>query len=123
MLDCDWSSDVCSSDLLVARYGGEEFAVVLPETPLAGARKIAEDLRQGVASLGIPHASSPVAETVTISLGVASLVPPPGGQPHEMWALADQALYQAKSAGRNRLMVVQEQRPAPLGPTAGSATA
>jgi diguanylate cyclase (GGDEF)-like protein len=98
---------------LAARYGGEEFAVVLPGTDMAGALALAEGLRRAVQDLGLPHAGSPVAGSVTVSLGVASLVPRRQGTPHDILALADQALYQAKNQGRNQVRNAQPLPDAP----------
>lgn len=86
---------------IVARYGGEEFAVVLPGTSMANARLVAEQLRTDVAALRIPHDASTTGPHVTISLGVASLVPKQGIAPATLIAAADRALYQAKRNGRN----------------------
>ncbi|UCE88884.1 MAG: diguanylate cyclase [Pseudomonadota bacterium] len=87
----------------VARYGGEEFVVVLPDTPLEGALKIAENIRSAVAALRIPHDSSTIVPYVTISLGVAPL--PPGAQVStaQLVDMADTAMYSAKEGGRNRV--------------------
>jgi diguanylate cyclase (GGDEF)-like protein len=93
---------------LVARYGGEEFAVVLPNTDLAGAQIVGERLRAEVAALAIPHSASSVAATVTLSIGVATLVPSPGTDVQALIAAADQALYQAKGQGRNRVVTAAE---------------
>jgi len=93
---------------IVARYGGEEFAVILPATPLEGAIKIAERLRQAILDLHIPHANSRVAlpePMVTISLGVASMPAQVNTAPSEVVAQADKALYLAKSQGRNCVKV------------------
>jgi diguanylate cyclase (GGDEF)-like protein len=84
----------------LARYGGEEFAVVLPDTDLAGAVQFAEKLCEGVRALGLPHAESGAGQ-VTISVGVASVVPDDGNTAEALIAAADQALYAAKAAGRN----------------------
>lgn len=86
-----------------ARYGGEEFAIILPNTEFAGAREVAERIRAGIEAAALPHGGSAVADCVTISLGVAALVPDVDGQPGDLVAIADQALYSAKRAGRNRI--------------------
>lgn len=86
---------------LVARYGGEEFAVILPNTSGANARLLADQLRTEVAALRIPHDASTTGPHVTISLGVASVVPKQGVAPATVVAAADRALYQAKRTGRN----------------------
>jgi diguanylate cyclase (GGDEF)-like protein len=86
---------------LVARYGGEEFVVLLPDTLLDGAMSLAARLRGSGESLKIEHDSSPTAPIVTISLGVAALVPPPGTEVTKLLEAADSALYRAKESGRN----------------------
>jgi diguanylate cyclase (GGDEF)-like protein len=86
---------------IVARYGGEEFAVVLPGTTGANARLVADQLRTDVAALRIPHDASTTGPHVTISLGVASVIPKQGVAPATLVAAADRALYQAKRSGRN----------------------
>ncbi|MCK6416894.1 MAG: PleD family two-component system response regulator [Giesbergeria sp.] len=87
---------------LVARCGGEEFACVLPATDSAGARNLAEHIRLGVLAQALEHAQSGTHDHVTISLGVATVVPR-ADEPHQVLVdLADAALYEAKSAGRNR---------------------
>ena len=90
---------------LVARYGGEEFAVILPNTEARGAVLIAEAIRKGVRGLEIAHAESPVSQYVTLSLGVASAVPLPNAPPTQLIAAADEALYQAKAEGRDRVVI------------------
>jgi len=88
---------------LVARYGGEEFAVLLPGSDAPHARELAETIRQEVEHLAIPHAHSKVAPVVTISAGVAAMIPIYGNTPGELISAADRALYHAKQTGRNRV--------------------
>jgi diguanylate cyclase (GGDEF)-like protein len=89
----------------VARYGGEEFVVLLPETEIEGAKLIAERIRASVENCQIPHAASKTSTVVTISLGMTVLVPEQGQTRAEIIAAADQELYKAKTAGRNRCSV------------------
>lgn len=88
---------------LPARYGGEEFVVVLPQTDAVGAARVAEKMRARIESLRIPHLSSRASDRVTISIGVAAMVPQEKGEPAVLIAAADQSLYQAKREGRNRV--------------------
>ncbi|MHB1042296.1 MAG: diguanylate cyclase [Eubacteriales bacterium] len=90
---------------LVFRYGGEEFAVILPDTNACGAKTVAENLREGVESLGIEHINSPVSTYVTISVGVATVTPLPGSSAKVLVSASDRALYWAKRAGRNRVEI------------------
>jgi diguanylate cyclase (GGDEF)-like protein/PAS domain S-box-containing protein len=85
-----------------ARYGGEEFAVILPEVDAQGAFHVAETIRKHVRRLGIAHQGSSVAPTVTLSLGVSTLIPEESMTPEMVVESADKALYQAKQAGRNQ---------------------
>lgn len=87
---------------LLARYGGEEFVVLLPGTTLAGAMFIADAMRAAVEALKLPHAASEAAPHVTLSLGVASIVPCEAMAEGFLIYGADQALYIAKKSGRNR---------------------
>ncbi len=88
---------------LLARYGGEEFVCLLPETPIDGARAKADDLAKGVLSLNIANSDSPTAQIVTISCGVASVMPNADGSAGDLLQRADEMLYAAKHAGRNRI--------------------
>lgn len=89
---------------LVARYGGEEFAVILPETGVEGALQVAKAIQAEIASLKLLHAKSDVSKYITLSIGIASVVPGPRTNPQELIATADEALYAAKHQGRNRIV-------------------
>lgn len=88
---------------LVARYGGEEFAIVLADTEMAGALAVAEAVRCAIRLLKIPHRASSIDPYVTLSAGVATLVPEAELAPEVLVGLADQALYRAKQQGRDRV--------------------
>lgn len=87
---------------LAARFGGEEFVVVLTGVDHAAAEQVANRLCQRVAELRIPHAASPIADVVTISAGVALATFGAEQDALDVFSAADQALYRAKSSGRNR---------------------
>jgi diguanylate cyclase (GGDEF)-like protein len=90
---------------LAARYGGEEFVLVLGETDADGARWVAENVRQHVTELGILHATPQ--RRVTISCGVAAVLPKAGLSLEVLLRTADHALYQAKAAGRDKVVVLE----------------
>jgi diguanylate cyclase (GGDEF)-like protein len=90
---------------LAARYGGEEFALILPNTDLQGGRVIAEKLLAAIAQLGIVHTSSPISDLVTLSIGVAGLLPTPQITAQTLLSAADVALYEAKKKGRAQIVV------------------
>ncbi len=94
---------------LVARYGGEEFAVILPNTPLAGAICVASQMRDRVHACQMPHQGSAVSDWVTLSFGVACQIPVPSKTPEGLLLAADQELYAAKIAGRDRIHPVLPQ--------------
>ncbi len=87
---------------LVARYGGEEFVCLMPDCDARGALAKAEELRQAVIALAIPHQDSPTAAIVTISIGAAITIPVDDNQAEALLELADEQLYTSKTAGRNR---------------------
>ena len=89
---------------LVARYGGEEFIVLLYRTPADQVQAAAERVRASVEALAVPHEGSPLYGRVTVSLGVASVqAGDRHASPQRLIQQADQALYQAKNRGRNRV--------------------
>ena len=90
---------------VVARYGGEEFAVILPQTSKIAAFTLAENLRKQIMKLNIAHTAAIGSNIVTISVGVASMVPNLGSTSVELISQADQALYESKGQGRNRVTI------------------
>jgi diguanylate cyclase (GGDEF)-like protein len=93
---------------LIARYGGEEFVALLPDSDLEGALTVAEDCIEALAEAAIPHASSEVAPHVTVSIGVAAMLPIHDRSSTILIEQADIALYQAKQGGRNRICSFDE---------------
>jgi diguanylate cyclase (GGDEF)-like protein len=87
----------------LARYGGEEFVAILSGTDSSGARSVAETMRFAVQKLAIDHAASPTAPHATVSLGAATVIPEEGAAPATLVAAADEALYESKKNGRNRV--------------------
>jgi diguanylate cyclase (GGDEF)-like protein len=98
-------SAVTRSTDLVARYGGEEFGCVLPQTDAQGALRVAQKMVRAVTGLAIEHRHSPGNDTVSVSVGVVTMTPSPGESPVVMLRAADEALYDAKAQGRNRVVV------------------
>lgn len=96
---------------LVARYGGEEFALRAPVTDAAEALALAQGICRELEKLALPHGQSPYG-VITISIGVAALVPGEDKGPEMLARAADQALYRAKQAGRNRAMLPASEVPA-----------
>jgi diguanylate cyclase (GGDEF)-like protein/PAS domain S-box-containing protein len=89
---------------LMARFGGEEFVLVLPETDEAAARKLADRCRDLLLAERIPHESSPIGSTLTISLGVGTAIPDLGDELMAFLDSVDKRLYQAKQQGRDRVV-------------------
>ena len=94
-------------DDVAARYGGEEFALVAGDTGEAATLAVANQIRKALAELALPHAASSHG-MVTVSIGIASLVPAKGMDPEKLIRLADSALYQAKREGRDRAVVAEQ---------------
>ena len=86
---------------LIARYGGEEFIALLPDTDIAGAQNIGEKMRMNVKGLEITHSHSLVADVITISAGIANIVPTNEIDPGTLIQAADRALYEAKKESRD----------------------
>lgn len=102
--------EVCVRPRDVAtRYGGEEFALILPNTPRAGAMTFARALGEVLKSRNIPHPDSPLGPTLTLSGGITSCVPEEGTSAVTMVMRADEALYAAKAQGRNRFFSFEMQ--------------
>jgi diguanylate cyclase (GGDEF)-like protein len=99
------AATVLRANDLVARYGGEEFVVVLPGVTALEALHVAQKLGTAVAACQIPHAHNSAAPVVTVSIGVAWGIPEPDAPPDDLIAAADARLYQAKHAGRNRVVL------------------
>ncbi|MGB5157234.1 diguanylate cyclase domain-containing protein [Desulfobacterium sp. N47] len=93
---------------LVARYGGEEFIAALVDTDPNGASTVAERICSKVKALNIPHAFSPTANIVTISMGIAGGIPNRESLPGSFITMADKALYLAKKEGRNQIRLFSE---------------
>jgi diguanylate cyclase (GGDEF)-like protein len=98
---------------LPARYGGEEFAVLLPQTDLIGAERLAERLRQSVAERPLTKRPGALV-AVTASFGVAAF--PDSPTPAALFAAADEALYRAKAAGKNRVVCADSSEPVRAAP-------
>jgi diguanylate cyclase (GGDEF)-like protein len=96
---------------LSARYGGEEFAVLLADTELIDASIVATQVLHAIQTLNIPHKNSSASNIVTISVGLAVMIPQPNLDPSQLIASADRALYCAKHGGRNRVAVGDDTAP------------
>jgi diguanylate cyclase (GGDEF)-like protein len=103
------SETIKRSGDLVARYGGEEFAVLLPQTDLEGATRVAEHLRESIEQAGLGDESGRCGH-LTASFGVATTIPLAITDPTSIVEAADRALYRAKEEGRNRVRVEEEEK-------------
>jgi len=88
---------------VACRFGGEEFTVLLPDTALDTAQRLANDLLENIRTLALSHGEREL-DRVTASLGVA-IFPAHGSTPQALIEAADAALYRAKQSGRNRVVV------------------
>jgi two-component system chemotaxis family response regulator WspR len=96
---CERSTDYA------ARFGGEEFVVLLADSTVADSRRFGENLCQGIQGLRLPHGASAVSPYITVSIGGAVAVPARGESNILLIEAADQALYEAKFAGKNQLVL------------------
>ena len=96
-------AEASAAGALVARYGGEEFSVLVADPARTDLRTLAETLRARVEFEALPHPRSPMSRVVTVSIGLATRAPGATLEPALLIDAADQALYRAKAAGRNRV--------------------
>jgi diguanylate cyclase (GGDEF)-like protein/PAS domain S-box-containing protein len=88
---------------LAARYGGEEFVLLFAETGIDTAVAIAESIRACVEAMQLPHPRSPTSQWLTVSIGVACIVPTQFERIEQFFVAADRMMYAAKEGGRNRV--------------------
>lgn len=101
-----------SSDF-ACRYGGDEFALLLPDTPIEGAREVAAAIIADLHALKIEHSGSPAHPWVTMSIGVSTVLMEEEAAQEELVARADRALYLAKTRGRDRAEGITNSEAAP----------
>ena len=89
---------------LAARFGGEEFVLVLPDTDSDGALVVANQCLQKVVALDLPNPQAGTAGVVTVSIGLATMIPTREANCDDLVDMADRAMYAAKQAGRNRIV-------------------
>lgn len=85
----------------VARYGGEEFVIILPNTTQDGAISLIKSIQEAISEQNIPHEKSEVAKIISLSFGLATIIPSPESSIDKLISLTDDALYEAKDNGRN----------------------
>lgn len=102
------ASSIDEDKSLVARYGGEEFAVVLPQYETKSAYEVAQHIRSQIEQETILHERSPVKNIISISCGVATMVPNKDSHYTTLIEQADQALYEAKNSGRDRAVIYND---------------
>lgn len=90
---------------IIARIGGEEFVVMLPNIEVDGALTLANQMQQQLHHAELIHATSPLEDNVTVSIGIASVVPDANATALGLFKAADKALYKAKAKGRNQVVV------------------
>ncbi len=95
---------------MVARYGGEEFVIVLPHTDQEGALQIAEQIRLSIKSLEFEHQTLQTKTSVTISMGIASMIPQKTQSSFYLLKHADKGLYQSKQEGRDHISIYDESK-------------
>ena len=88
---------------MAVRHGGEEFLILLSEMALEEALMTAENILNEITQLQIPHERSPISDCITVSIGVATVLPELELGPEHLLKSADKALYQAKNTGRNKI--------------------
>jgi len=93
-----------SSDI-IARIGGEEFVVMLPNIEVEGALTLANQMQQHLQNAELTHATSPLGDNVTVSIGIASVLPDENATALGLFKAADKALYKAKAKGRNQVVI------------------
>jgi diguanylate cyclase (GGDEF)-like protein len=98
------TSGMSRSADLVARHGGEEFALLMPDTDVGDAVVLAECLREATGKLNLPRADGDETGRITVSIGGATLQPGTGESAADLLKAADDHLYRAKKAGRNRVV-------------------
>jgi len=99
-------SCISRSEDHISRYGGEEFTLTLPSTDSEGALKIMERINNALAAAEINHPNSSVSNYVTLSAGIATVIPIPSLSVSDFLSEADSALYRAKESGRNKVITV-----------------